>query len=177
MPEVLVLNHNFEPLNLCTMRRAVNMVITGKAEVVRTNGHYIRTVNGGFEAPSVVRLRYLIKRPLPQVRVSRRAILARDNYTCQYCGHVSRDLTVDHVIPRRMGGEDTWENLVACCRRCNLIKGDRTPQQANMKLARKPRRPNFVPYLSLTQYARAITREAWRDFLPIYDDFVPSELD
>ena len=65
MAEVLVLNQNFEPLNICTMRRAVNMVLTGKAEVVLTNGHYIRTVSGGFEAPSVVRLRYLVKRPLP----------------------------------------------------------------------------------------------------------------
>ncbi|MFQ3611034.1 MAG: HNH endonuclease [Fimbriimonadales bacterium] len=174
MPEVLVLNQNYEPLNICTLRRAVNMVMTGKAEVVRTNGHYVRTVSGGFEAPSVVRLCYLIRRPLPQVRVSRRAILARDNYTCQYCGHQSRDLTVDHVIPRRHGGGDTWENLVACCRRCNLIKGDRTPAQAEMKLMRKPRRPNYVPYLSLTQYAKAITREAWRDFLPVYEDFQPT---
>jgi len=177
MAEVLVLNQNFEPLNICTMRRAVNMVLTGKAEVVLTNGHYIRTVSGGFEAPSVVRLRYLVKRPLPQVRVSRRAILARDNYTCQYCGHVSRDLTVDHVVPRCMGGSDTWENLVACCRRCNLIKGDRTPQQAGMKLLRKPRRPHFVPYLSLTQYAKALSREAWRDFLPVYDGFTPESID
>jgi 5-methylcytosine-specific restriction endonuclease McrA len=103
--------------------------------------------------------------------------LARDNYTCQYCGHVSRDLTVDHVVPRSMGGGDTWENLVACCRRCNLIKGDRTPQQAGMKLARKPRRPNFVPYLSLTQYAKALSREAWRDFLPVYDGFTPETTD
>ncbi len=174
MPEVLVLNQNYEPLNICTLRRAVNMVMTGKAEVVRTNGHYVRTVSGGFEAPSVVRLCYLIRRPLPQVRVSRRAILARDNYTCQYCGHQSRDLTVDHVIPRRHGGGDTWENLVACCRRCNLVKGDRTPAQADMKLLRKPRRPNYVPYLSLTQYAKAITREAWRDFLPVYEDFQPA---
>jgi 5-methylcytosine-specific restriction endonuclease McrA len=170
MGEVLVLNHNYEPLNICSLRRAVSLILLGKAEVVRTNGHYVLTVSGGFEAPSVVRLRYSVKRPLPQVRVSRRAILARDRFTCQYCGHTSRELTVDHVVPRRLGGMDTWENLVACCRRCNLHKSDRTPVQANMKLYRKPRRPNYIPYLSLTQYVKALGQDAWRDFLPVFED-------
>lgn len=170
MGEVLVLNHNYEPLNICSLRRAVSMVLLGKAEVVHSNGRYIGTVKGRFEAPSVVRLRYLVKRPLPAIRVNRRAILARDRYTCQYCGHVSKELTVDHVIPRRFGGDESWENLVACCRRCNLIKRDRTPHQANMRLLRHPKRPHFVPYLSLQQYVKAMAHKEWHEFLPVFED-------
>lgn len=170
MKEVLVLNQNFEPLNICSMRRAVTLLMLGKAEMVQVNDHRVMTITGGFDAPSVVRLRYGVRRPLPQIRVSRRAVLARDRYTCQYCGHTSRDLTVDHVVPRRRGGGDSWENLVACCRRCNLHKSDRTPNQANMKLARKPRRPNYIPYLSLAQYVKALSHEPWRDYLPIFED-------
>ncbi|NUL81971.1 MAG: HNH endonuclease [Armatimonadetes bacterium] len=170
MGEVLVLNQNYEPLNVCSIHRAVTMVLLGKVEIVRHNGRRIGTISGGFEAPSVIRLSYLVKRPLPDIRVSRRAVLARDRYTCQYCGHVSRDLTVDHVVPRRHGGLDTWENLVACCRRCNLHKSDRSPNQANLKLMRKPKRPHFVPYLSLPLYVKALAKEDWREFLPVFDD-------
>ncbi len=171
MGEVLLLNSNYEPLNVCTMRRAMSLVLLGKAEVVQQAEQAIRTGGGNLDAPSVLKMRYPVRRPMPQLRLSRHSILARDNYTCQYCGTRGRDLTIDHVIPKWVGGPQAWDNLVACCRKCNLKKGDKTPQQAHMKLARRPRRPHFVPYLSLPVYLKAKGKGEWGDFLPIFAEF------
>jgi len=168
--EVLVLNNDYEPLNVCNMRRAIVLVYLGKAEVLHTNHSVIRTLSGTIDSPSVVKLRYHVKRPMPELRLSRRSILARDNYTCQYCGHQSRDLTVDHLAPKRLGGKSAWENLVCCCRRCNSKKGDKTIEQANMMLLRQPRRPRYVPFISLTKYLDSARNEVWRDYLPIFRD-------
>lgn len=169
--EVLLLNSDFEPLNVCNVRRAMSLIMLGKAEILHHHEEPILTSRGPVRAPSIVKMRYHVRRPLPQLRLSRHSILARDDYTCQYCGTRSRDLTIDHVIPRWMGGPHTWENLVACCRRCNLKKGDKTPQQARMKLARPPRRPHFIPYISLSAYLKARQREDWAYYLPVFDAF------
>lgn len=169
--EVLLLNTNYEPLNVCTMRRAMALVMLGKAEVLEQRDLPVMTIKGNVEAPSVLKMRYAVRRPMPQLRLSRHSVLARDNYTCQYCGVKGKDLTIDHVIPRWAGGPHTWDNLVACCRRCNLKKGDKTPQQAHMKLARKPKRPHFVPYLSLPVYLKAQARRDWDFYLPTFDEF------
>jgi hypothetical protein len=168
--EVLVLNSNYEPLNVCNMRRAISLMLLGKAEVLQMRNAPLATTRGDYAAPSILKMRYQVRRPMPQLRLSRHSVLARDNYTCQYCGSKNRELTIDHVLPRWAGGPHTWENLVACCRRCNLKKGDKTPQQANMKLARKPKRPHFIPYLSLPLYLKAQGREEWRDFLPYFEE-------
>lgn len=169
--EVLVLNSNYEPLNVCNMRRAISLLLLGKAEVIMDRESPLQTVRGDVPAPSVLKMRYQVRRPMPQLRLSRHSVLARDNYTCQYCGVRGRELTIDHVIPRWAGGPHTWDNLVACCRKCNLKKGDKTPQQAHMKLAKKPKRPHFIPYLSLPTYLKAQNREDWRMYLPIFDEF------
>lgn len=174
--EVLVLNSNYEPLNVCNMRRAISLMVLGKAEVLQHRDAPVNTTKGDLEAPSVLKMRYMVRRPMPNLRLSRHSVLARDNYTCQYCGARAKDLTIDHVLPRWAGGPHTWDNLVACCRRCNLKKADKTPQQAHMKLARKPKRPHFVPYLSLPLYLKAQGREEWRDFLPIFDEFIPESV-
>lgn len=168
---MLLLNSNYEPLNVCDMRRAVALLLLGKAEVLQKHEKALATVSGDFVAPSVLKMRYQVRRPMPQLRLSRHSVLARDNYTCQYCGVRHRDLTIDHVVPRWAGGPHTWDNLVACCRRCNLKKGDKTPSQACMRLARKPKRPHFIPYLALPTYLRAQSRDDWRDFLPIFEEF------
>lgn len=170
MGEVLLLNANYEPLNVCTMRRAMSLVLLGKAEVLQHRDAPVQTISGDLDAPSVMKMRYPVRRPMPELRLSRHSVLARDNYTCQYCGIRQRDLTIDHVVPRWAGGPHTWDNLVACCRRCNLKKGDKTPQQASMKLARRPRRPHFVPYLSLPVYLQARRRDDWELFLPQYEE-------
>jgi len=169
--DVLVLNSNYEPLNVCNMRRAISLMLLGKAEVLAHHESPVSTIKGDYRAPSVLKMRYQVRRPMPQLRLSRHSVLARDNYTCQYCGVRGKDLTIDHVVPKWAGGPHTWDNLVACCRRCNLKKGDKTPQQAHMKLARKPKRPHFVPYLSLPLYLKAQGKEDWRMYLPIYEEF------
>lgn len=167
--DVLLLNSNYEPLNVCNLRRAVSLVLLGKAEVIEHRDSPVLTGRGAQQAPSVLKMRYTVRRPMPELRLSRHSILARDNYTCQYCGVRGRDLTIDHVVPRWVGGPHTWDNLVACCRRCNLKKGDKTPVQAHMRLARKPRRPHYVPYLALPVYLRAKSREDWSLYLPVFE--------
>ncbi len=169
--EVLLLNSDFEPLNVCNVRRAMALILLGKADVLEHHVDRLFTTSGDLPAPSIVKMRYHVRRPLPQLRLSRHSILARDAYTCQYCGVRGKELTIDHVTPRWMGGPQTWDNLVACCRKCNLKKGDKTPQQARMKLARPPKRPHFIPYLSLPAYLRARHNESWAYYLPVFEAF------
>jgi 5-methylcytosine-specific restriction endonuclease McrA len=176
--EVLVLNSDYEPLNVCNLRRAIVLVCMGKADILHAReegagGRSARVTSaagGAFDAPSVVKLRHHVKRPLPELKLSRRSVFARDNFTCQYCGVVGKDLTIDHVIPKRHGGGMSWDNLVTCCRRCNTKKGDKTPEKVGMKLARQPRRPRYTPYISLNKYVAGTRHEVWRDYLPVFQD-------
>lgn len=170
MHDVLLLNANYEPLNVCNVRRAMTLVLVGKADVIHEADALLVTSSRQVPVPSVVKMRYHVRRPMPQLRLSRHSVLARDNYTCQYCG-CRKDLTIDHVVPKWCGGPHTWDNLVACCRKCNLKKGDKTPQQANMRLRSRPRRPHYVPYLSLPKYLRAVQRQDWQYYLPVFDAF------
>jgi 5-methylcytosine-specific restriction endonuclease McrA len=148
---VLVLNANFEPINVCTTRRAVNLIISGKASLVLNGRGEIRTVSRSFDCPSIIRLEYMIKRPRPRIRLTKREILRRDNFTCQYCGRQAPYLTIDHIIPRHLGGEHTWNNLVAACPNCNHRKGGRTIEQAHMHLLHPPNEP---PASALYLYGR-----------------------
>ena len=128
---VLVLNTSFEPINVCTERRAVVMIFKGVARVEEHNGHVLHSQRLTIHAPSVIRLTEYIHIPFERRSLSRKNILLRDHSTCQYCGrqHTPAELTLDHVLPRSRSGADSWENLVACCLRCNNVKGDRTPQE------------------------------------------------
>ena len=137
----LVLNQNYEPLNVCSARRAFLLVHRGKAETLAAAREGIRGVTMIFQLPSVIRLQHLVRRPRPRVRLSRREVFARDQARCQYCGRRGGDLTLDHVVPRHRGGEHRWENLVAACRRCNHRKAGRTPREAGMTLLQQPVRP------------------------------------
>jgi len=138
---VLVLNANFEPLNVCTTRRAINLIISGKADLVMNGRGWIKTVSQAYPRPSIIRLEKMIKRPRPQIRLTKREILRRDEFTCQYCGNHTLYLTIDHIVPRRLGGTHTWDNLVAACPPCNHRKGSRTLEQAQMRLLRHPSEP------------------------------------
>ena len=109
------------------MRRAVSLLLLGKAEVLLDRTVPLMTIRDNVRAPSVLKMRYQVRRPMPQLRLSRHSILARDNYTCQYCAVRNKDLTIDHVVPRWTGGPHTWDNLVACCRRCNLKRETKPP--------------------------------------------------
>ena len=139
---VLILNVNFEPLHVCNTKRALSLVLSGKAEIVLNGRGTIRSPSREFDLPSIIKLQYMVKRPRPRVSLSKREILRRDNYTCQYCGRKSSHLTIDHVVPRHMGGPHSWRNLVAACSPCNRRKGGRTPEQANMLLLRPPFEPS-----------------------------------
>jgi 5-methylcytosine-specific restriction endonuclease McrA len=138
---VLVLNASYEPVNVCTERRAVVMIFKGIARMEEHNGHMLRSARITMHAPSVIRLTDYIHIPFKSRSLSRKNILLRDHSTCQYCGRqfAPSDLTLDHVQPRSRGGESTWDNLVACCKRCNHLKGSRTPEEAGMHLIRRPR--------------------------------------
>ena len=138
---VLVLNANFEPLNVCTTRRAINLILSGKADLVMNGRGWIKTVTMAYPRPSIIRLEKMIKRPRPHIRLTKREILRRDEFTCQYCGNHTLYLTIDHIVPRRLGGTHTWDNLVAACSLCNHRKGGRTLDQSQMRLLRHPSEP------------------------------------
>lgn len=167
--QVLVLNQNYEPLNICNVRRAMIMVITGKAEVLEQNGLVLHTIDEDFRAPSVIRLATLIRRPRPQVKLTRREIFIRDNYTCQYCGIQTRDLTIDHVMPRSRKGGHTWENLVSACKGCNHRKGGKTVQEARMQLLRDPFRPRAGLYYTIQRKLNQSLQEEWLKFIPGFE--------
>jgi 5-methylcytosine-specific restriction endonuclease McrA len=163
---VLVLNASYEPINVCNVRRAVVMIFKGVARVEEHNGHTLHSARISMRAPSVIRLVEYIHIPYERSSLSRKNILLRDQYTCQYCGRQlpPSELTLDHVYPRSRGGESAWENLVACCRSCNHEKGNRTPEEARMPLLRRPR--GFSLHVN-RQIMRYLGRadDTWRKYL------------
>src|SRR5512134_2760554 len=138
---VLVLNASYEPINICAARRALVLVLKGVASAEEESYAAVHSARASVKLPSVIRLLEYRRIPHQTRSLSRKNILMRDRYTCQYCLKPlpSSELTLDHVIPRSRSGETTWENLVACCHHCNNRKGSRTPEEAGMKLSRQPR--------------------------------------
>jgi 5-methylcytosine-specific restriction endonuclease McrA len=144
MSRVLVLNLDYEPLNICNYQRALKMIINGKADALHFYDSIIKTADNSFELPSVVRLKHNVKkRYVRTFRVSRHGIFSRDNFTCQYCAKKNADLTLDHIYPRHLGGSHTWGNLVACCKKCNASKGSKTLEQSGMALLSTPKVPKY----------------------------------
>jgi len=143
MQQVLVLNFDFTPLNVTTLQRGFTLVDKGKAEIVESDPNPIVTTYKEYVRPLIIRLLRYISYRGNGIRVNRQRIFKRDDYQCGYCGS-QRDLTIDHILPRSRGGKNTWTNLVTCCSKCNLKKGNKTPDEANMKLKKKPYEPNFV---------------------------------
>jgi len=140
---VLLLNQDFSPLNLCRTPRALALVERGKAEVVEYGLPPIATPVRPVARPAVIRLVGYLRLPPRRIGLSRRAVHRRDGYTCQYCGAVTARPTLDHVVPRRLGGGANWTNLVTACRECNHRKGGRTPEQASMPLRCRPFAPSY----------------------------------
>jgi 5-methylcytosine-specific restriction endonuclease McrA len=160
---VLVLNANFEPINICTTRRAVVLILGGKANMVANGRGYLHTVRLAIPRPSVIRLGLQVRKPRPHIKLSRREVFRRDNYTCQYCGRREAGLTLDHVVPRYQGGLHVWNNVVTACPSCNHRKGGRNPEQAHMRLHRVPREP---PVSAAYIYGRHIAEnENWGEFI------------
>jgi 5-methylcytosine-specific restriction endonuclease McrA len=160
---VLILNVNYEPLHVCNTRRALALVFSGKAEIILNGRGVIRSTTSEFEVPSVIRLSNMIKRPRPRVSLSKREVLRRDNFTCQYCGSKMKHLTIDHVVPRRLGGPHTWQNLVAACSACNRRKGGKSPAEANMSLRRQPYEPKATAAYRFGRHLNG--NEEWLQFI------------
>ena len=158
----LVLNAGYEPLAVVSFKRALVLVMGGKATVVASDAeHPVLGSSGSWDRPSVILLTRYVRIPVSRrVPVSRRGVLRRDAHRCAYCGHAAS--TVDHVLPRSRGGADSWENLVACCLRCNNAKGDRTPQEMNWTMRVAPRAPHGTAWL-----VRGVERPQpdWREYL------------
>jgi len=173
MDGVLVLNDNYQPLNVTNVRRALGMLWLGKAHTVETDSKVFRSERVSVEMPTVVRLNHHVRRPTPVLRVCRKGIFARDQHTCQYCGRRNVPLTIDHVTPRERGGTTDWANLVCCCTKCNNRKGNRAPEEAGMRLRRQPFRPKFIPYISYTKFLAAAANPVWRPYLAPYADLPP----
>jgi 5-methylcytosine-specific restriction endonuclease McrA len=138
---VLVLNATYEPINVTAARRALVLVLKGVATTEEENGSFVHTARTAFRIPSVIRLTEFRRIPHQTRALSRKNILMRDRYTCQFCGRAlpASELTLDHIIPRSKGGHTDWDNLVACCHTCNSLKGDRLPEEAGLTLRRPPR--------------------------------------
>ena len=135
----------------------------GKAESLMNGRGHVRSISQLFPIPSVIRLIYMVKRPLMRRRLSRQAVFYRDGFTCQYCGKSSRQLTLEHIMPRSRGGAHVWENVVSACIPCNHSKAGATPSEAQMRLLRKPSAPLPNPYYIF--HHRPI-RDEWRQFIP-----------
>ncbi len=160
---VLLLNVTFEPLHVCNTRRALSLVLGGKAEIILNGRGTIRSASAEFDIPSVIRLGYMVRRPRPQISLTKREVLRRDDFTCQYCGYRSHALTIDHVIPRRLGGKHIWTNVVAACPSCNRRKGGKLPENLNMHLLRHPFQPKPTAFYRFGQHLN--THHEWEQFI------------
>ncbi|MDX2267828.1 MAG: HNH endonuclease [Bryobacter sp.] len=163
---VLVLNASFEPINVCAARRALVLILKGVASAEEHSPMEMSSTRHRLRLPSVIRLHDYRRIPHQTRALSRKNILMRDRYTCQYCQKVlpASELTLDHVMPRSRSGGTSWENLVACCHPCNNRKGNRTPEEANMKLLRPPKPFSLHTSRHLMRLL-ARSDEQWRKYL------------
>ena len=163
---VLVLNSTYEPINVCTTRRALVLILKGIARTEERHEHEMHSARAAIPAPSVIRLTEYVHIPYERKSLSRKNILLRDHNTCQYCGKVFNpsELTLDHVIPKSRGGSSSWDNLVACCKRCNNRKGNLLPEEVGMKLIKRPQSFSLHVNRQIMRYLGR-TDAAWRKYL------------
>jgi 5-methylcytosine-specific restriction endonuclease McrA len=161
MRSALVLNATYEPLSVVPARRAACLILADKADLIEDDGTQLHSENLALPNPLVIRLRYVVKVPYHRrTALSRRAVFVRDDHRCQYCGgHAD---SIDHVMPRSRGGRNEWENVAAACRPCNLHKRDRTPDEAEMRLARVPSAPREQAWVTVSV---GRVPEAWKPYI------------
>ena len=159
---VLLLNADYSALSVCSVERAIILVLLQKADLVEAHSdRFVRSTSLRLPWPSIVRLKFYVRVPYKRIMISRKNVLRRDRFRCQYCNSRER-LTIDHVLPKSRGGRDTWENLVTACTRCNTRKGNRTPEEAAMPLLRKPFRPSHVMFIR--DYIGSVD-DTWKPYL------------
>lgn len=160
--QVLMLNQDYQPLSICSLRKSMLLLFLDKAEMIHNNpSRKVRTVSSSYQYPSVIRLKKYAHVPFKRIVLTRKNILKRDRNRCGYCGG-HEDLTIDHILPKSRGGEDSWENLVTACNRCNNKKGNRTPDEAGMPLRVVPYRPHNVMFLR--NFSTSIADD-WKPYL------------
>lgn len=164
--QTLVLDQSYSPVLVVPWQRAIELLTLGKVEVIQEHDQEVRSAYLVIKIPSVIRLLRKFRRFKKPVKFSRVNIYGRDGYKCQYCGTKCsmNELTYDHVIPRSQNGKTTWTNIVSCCVPCNSRKAGRTPEQARMKLLKKPVQPVDLPTMMI-QISRKNIPDAWRDYL------------
>lgn len=157
----LVLNAGYEPLSVVSFRRAIVLVLAGKATVLADDEVPVYSPSATLARPSVILLRRYVKMPRSRIMpLSRRSVLRRDGHRCAYCARSAT--TIDHVVPRSRGGTDSWDNLVACCLKCNNVKGARTPGEMGWTLSFIPSAPSPGSW-----FVRGIDRQRpqWKEYL------------
>ena len=159
---VLVLNQSYEPLMVIGAKRAVILLLNEKVDSLENYREKIHSAYISLPLPSVIKLKYYARIRRKEIVLSRKNILKRDNHTCQYCGVRSVPMTIDHVISRKKGGEDTWDNLVAACVPCNTRKGNHSPREVQMALVKTPRKPTMI--LHLQKFVKQF-QSSWRPYL------------
>jgi 5-methylcytosine-specific restriction endonuclease McrA len=159
---VLVLNTNYAPMDICTARRAICLFYNEKVDILESYKESIHSPSVTLSLPSIVKLKGFVRHHKMDVVLSRKNLMIRDKYQCQYCSSKKNPLTLDHVLPKNRGGMDTWENLVTACQSCNRKKSNRTPEEAKMLLVRLPKKPNKIHYFQ--QFIRE-KQTAWRPYL------------
>ena len=163
---VLVLNASYEAINICNLRRAIVLIFKGVACAEEEMDHEIRSASMAIKAPAVIRLLKYVRIPYKVVRFSRKNVLLRDRYRCQYCGRefMPAFLTLDHIVPISQSGKTEWENVVTACKTCNTKKGNRKPSEAGMTLLKKPKAPPAVYYLHLVKSIQG-HHHTWQKYL------------
>ena len=163
---VLVLNQSYEPIMVIGAKRAIILILSEKVDALENYRELIHSAYLTLPLPSVIKLKQYAKIRRKDIVLSRKNILKRDNHTCQYCGIRSVPMTIDHIIPRQRGGEDSWYNLVAACVICNTRKGNRTPRGSQMKLMKRARKPTMI--LHLQKFVKQF-QGPWRPYLFMQD--------
>jgi 5-methylcytosine-specific restriction endonuclease McrA len=162
--KVLVLNADDTAYSVCSIYKAIVLVLLNKAEIVdKYQNRVLHTVDTVYPIPSVIRLQKYVHIPYKGVMLSRQNVFKRDHFTCLYCG-AKHQLTLDHVLPKSKGGVSSWQNLVTACKACNAKKGNRTPEQAKMPLPYKPYKPSFVMFL---RNFSGVVDESWHQYLQL----------
>ena len=163
---VLVLNQSYEPIMVIGAKRAIILILSEKVDALENYRALIHSAYLTLPLPSVIKLKHYARIQRRGIVLSRKNILKRDNHTCQYCGIRSVPMTIDHIVPRQKGGEDSWYNLMTACVTCNTRKGNRTPREAQMKLTKKPRKPTMI--LHLQKFVKQF-QGSWRAYLFMQD--------
>jgi len=160
--KVLLLNSSYEPMMVVSGKKAILMIISNKVDTIEKTNYYICSSVLRLSFPSVIKLKSFVYIDFKNIPLTRKNIIKRDNYTCQYCGKITKSITIDHIIPKDKNGKDLWSNLVSACNKCNSKKSNKYLRDTNMKLLKKPVKPTYIYHLQ-----KYVTKEngSWKPYL------------